>query len=866
MQRRYRELAGRLEAGLALGLLALPTASVWFFGGVAAEVQSVMAIALSIMLLLYLAFQARRQIPTSFEACPRLVWMLLLGLLLGMLQLVPLPSGAVRWVASGATSWRADQVPQKENGASIPSDVGTSVFPFPQTRSLYPPLTRKCLAQLVIAVAACVFAMQVMRSDRALWLLRCLVGLGVALAVFGIVQKLQWDGRIYWTFPIGEGRPFGPFVNRNNAGGFLNLCLAGCVGMLVRRFANQAESNGEGDFGPRGLGRLSAWDIAAWVAFIVVMAGAVSTVSRSSILAVGIAGLATMIGLRLFAGWKTGAATVALAILSVGLVYWVGVEQEIEQRWESTVSEDAIEKSGRLWTWSETLQALPEFLVLGSGLETYKYVGLPYHGVRLNPLHHHYAENAFVQTLVELGLVGLLLLLLAVASVVVASLRLLRSDRSLDLAIGATGLFGIVGQVVAGFFDFGSYIPANMVLMSIMFGTVVIRGWNLRIVDDRSSRAGRTGMAIPVMITFPLVVASLFAGIELWRLAEADRFAEPASVSAVVDSRSVATIDQRIEVLNRVVSSRWDDAAIHAALSELWLARFRVGLFEQLGTERPWADKDELWQQTTVENLQASSFFGMEVSERFTRIAEPTDVFQRMAESDGALKRATRHAMLSIRACPWMAASQLQYARMLWLVDDANVDANVPLEMAERFAGGQPSFWYECGVLRALGGDREGAQGAWQRMSAISPQRGARIRPWLEGLPVAEQMAFLVPRGDVMLAWSQASADETTSAQFARRGLEVMPQGDLSAIELATRAYLQSRLGQSEAAIRDWQTALSGQQVYAWQMALVAELEKIGKLKEAWELIGQMNPKLKWQAKQVDAARKRVREALSGQE
>jgi len=50
---------------------------------------------------------------------------------------------------------------------------------------------------------------------------------GVAIAFFGLVQQLTWNGRLFWQVPLEQGgEPFGPFVDRNHAGGFLTLCLA----------------------------------------------------------------------------------------------------------------------------------------------------------------------------------------------------------------------------------------------------------------------------------------------------------------------------------------------------------------------------------------------------------------------------------------------------------------------------------------------------------------------------------------------------------------------------------------------------------------------------------------------------------------
>ena len=287
MHRRSREVVERAESVLAIALLVIVLGSAWFFGAVNAQVQSIIAFCLAGLLLLNVLLQARYQLVTRFADCPRLVWVLLAGLLIGMFQLVPLSTELVRSLAPGATAWRADQATRPGNdaggsGRSMPADVGTSIFPFPQTRTIYAPNTRKSLAQLSMAVGACLLAMQLFSRLRIKWLMLGLAGTGVLLAIFGMVQKLQWDGRIYWTYPVANASPFGPFVNRNNAGGFLNLCVAGCVGWLVWHYATGRRREGQADYGAKGVGRFSATDLLSWAALVVVIAGVASCLLYTS--------------------------------------------------------------------------------------------------------------------------------------------------------------------------------------------------------------------------------------------------------------------------------------------------------------------------------------------------------------------------------------------------------------------------------------------------------------------------------------------------------------------------------------------------------------------------------------------------------
>ena len=65
---------------------------------------------------------------------------------------------------------------------------------------------------------------------RAVW---TMIAMGTVLAIFGIVQRVTWNGHLYWIGPeITNGSPFGPFVNRAHFAGLMvvvvPMALAPC--------------------------------------------------------------------------------------------------------------------------------------------------------------------------------------------------------------------------------------------------------------------------------------------------------------------------------------------------------------------------------------------------------------------------------------------------------------------------------------------------------------------------------------------------------------------------------------------------------------------------------------------------------------
>ena len=151
------------------------------------------------------------------------------GLLLGIGQLVPLSPGLQKTLAPQATELRSSLIDDFQNADGVPSQA--------MPRSLFPASTRENLALLFLATTICYLSAVYLRDKQSLFFLLAAVAVcGVAIACFGIVHKLSSNGKLYWTYPLSYGGSiFGPYVNRNNAAGFLNLCIGGVLGLLVFR-------------------------------------------------------------------------------------------------------------------------------------------------------------------------------------------------------------------------------------------------------------------------------------------------------------------------------------------------------------------------------------------------------------------------------------------------------------------------------------------------------------------------------------------------------------------------------------------------------------------------------------------------------
>ncbi len=153
---------------------------------------------------------------------------------------------------------------------------------------------------------------------------------------------------------------------------------------------------------------------------------------------------------------------------------WAGQTEFVKARFDLLLNESQLQY-GRVPNWRDSLQAVPQFWTTGTGLGTYRFVYERYQQRFLGDIAHFHAENQYVQTLVEGGLLALVLLLLAIGLTALAIERLYRAAGAVNTALAVMGTFGLTSQIVGGMFDFGLYIPSNMLLMAAICGIVVGR-------------------------------------------------------------------------------------------------------------------------------------------------------------------------------------------------------------------------------------------------------------------------------------------------------------------------------------------------------------------------------------------------------
>jgi hypothetical protein len=484
--------------------------SPWLFGGVHESTQVWLFCGVLLALACAVPAMLLSDRPSKI---PLALIVLLLAVAWGFLQLVPLPKTVASLLSPGAPELRAQLLPVADSAdAELTREFSLPLDAW-QPLSLRPAATRQDLTLLVVAVAAFLLGWQLFGDPKAaLWLCAAVSVNGAILALFGLVQKLTWNGKFYWIGPEpGGGAPFAAFVNRNNAGGYLNLCLAAALALIVwaglrgrdqttasgtpRRTRRTAWMNSRWQSIIAFFAQLDALKLSAYVLAVCISGGVLGTLSRGAGLA--LLGAGSILALLMaFTRRRSGQLTwwVALALLSgLALVSWVGMLDTLQARFETLSQPDELVSHGRVPNWLDALQAAPDFWLAGSGLRTYRDIYL-LHQHRYDPAWYYYAENQYLQALIDAGTVGLLLLLTVLVVVAAAGWRLFlgpvnataanhpRPDprygsepRHMQrlFAMGLVGVFAVTSQAIHGAFDFGLYVPSNMLLMAILCGAIV---------------------------------------------------------------------------------------------------------------------------------------------------------------------------------------------------------------------------------------------------------------------------------------------------------------------------------------------------------------------------------------------------------
>ncbi len=718
-----------------------------------------------------------------------------------------------------------------------PDFIGPS--PEAETGTQSTALTRTQLARLIWPLVAIILGAQLYSLTvyrRGFYLLLALNG--VALTVFGIAQRLTWNGKLYWLFPPPhEGQNFASFWNRNHAAGYLNLCLAAALGLL---FAGVRESPYEW-WPPRSSDDRPTWRAAlVQLLLVAIPIGVIATASRGGILSA--AGAFVVLIAFAFRTRQTSIVRLLMTSVVIGsiLAASLGMWQLARARFDG-FSLAAATEEGRWRHWRDMVPALNDVWRSGTGLGTYRYANRPYQNHALSTTYWN-ADNEYLELAIEGGLPAVLLLIMGGGTLLFFLRSVCRSvwmDDEETADLGPVTAFLLIAQGLQAGTDYGISIPANALTCAAMLGALT--GSRFPSVGEVAHDEAGCRWKWWAWFPFLMVIGGMTASNrEFSSAATAASFLQsvPDFESAELRDRSDLFIEASIAHAEQLLARRPDDFELHRCLAELHLHRYRRELFARAQAPRrvpkPPSPEDA-WMQThpAVWDAQCRQ------AAHQGHTAAIDDI-----RTDPAFQRDVPHAyeafLRAQQLCPFDPQTDLHLASLSYLCGNGQEDRSRWLRTALVASPGEPKWLRAIALMTEPVIEDDLAALCWRRAIELDPnlqdtiyrEAGRRLSPadTLEHVVLADApslLRFAELVDDPLI--QQMAADRLATLLNAGTG---QPQGE-TWMQLGRLALLQ---GQTEAACEHFRKAVQIEPLrWEFRLRYAQALEAKGDLTEALE-------------------------------
>jgi len=286
---------------------------------------------------------------------------------------------------------------------------------------------------------------------------------GFVLALFGIIQDLTFNGKIYWLRTLHDsGAPFGPYVNHDHYAGLMEM-----LAPIVIVFSLSSLVSG----GKRAVVALAG----------VIMAGSIvlsqSRAGTAAFLGEMILLLALLLGRQ--RNGRVAATLGGVCLMVLAFVAWVGTPA----LWHHF---SELQDWMRLAIIKDGLQMFRQKPMLGWGLGTFTTV-YPKFRSFYTDLFVNAAHNDYLQVLVETGLIGFGAVVWFILAIYRAGLRNVDGwSHNWSRALGLSALVGCTGLLIHSAFDFNLQIPANACIFYFLCAVTTCTGSNPEVMSGKS--------------------------------------------------------------------------------------------------------------------------------------------------------------------------------------------------------------------------------------------------------------------------------------------------------------------------------------------------------------------------------------------
>ncbi len=284
-----------------------------------------------------------------------------------------------------------------------------------------------------------------------------LMTLGFFVSVFGILQNLTFNGKLYWFRVMRYGGlPFGPYVNRNHFAGFAEMIIPVALVPLV-------------------LGKVRRERVFLVALFAVVpIVALLLSASRGGIVSFGVQMviLFSLLLVRRVRGRYVivGGIVVLAAVMAVS---WIGVQQVLQRF--SGIRKLEVSVGKRVAMRRDTWRLFLDHPIIGTGLGTLQMVYPPYDTLYDGRVVNH-AHNDYLEALAETGVIGGLCCLWFLGTLLLNALKgVVEKENSFGSVLNLSGLVACSGILVHSLVDFNLHIPANALLFFVSAHMAAVR-------------------------------------------------------------------------------------------------------------------------------------------------------------------------------------------------------------------------------------------------------------------------------------------------------------------------------------------------------------------------------------------------------
>ncbi|MBL4653763.1 MAG: O-antigen ligase family protein [Flavobacteriales bacterium] len=407
------------------------------------------------VLILYI--QNKITLPKALHHAKPILILFLFYLLWLVLQTIPLPASFIETIAPHVSQLSLTQDPT--------AWVSISANPSETNKVL--------LLSLSFVIFFILLLILIDTPKKLVWLIYTILAAGLFQATYGSFMVLTgMEYSFFFEKESYRGSATGTFINRNHLAGYLEMILAIGIGFMISKLSNQRSHNWRDRF-RHVLHFLLSSKVLIRIALILMCIGLIVTHSRmgnsaffASLLISGM----LFLSISKHASRSTTLFLTSLIILDIVLVgSWVGINKVVNRIEGTSLSSEQRDEVVR-----DSLTLIAEQPLVGIGAGNFASV-FPHFQQQDITLNYYHAHNDYIEFLVESGIVGTVILGLAVLYALFIAIKAMRNRRDpLLLGMAFASFMGILSILIHSFVDFNLQIPANAAMFILLMGLAVM--------------------------------------------------------------------------------------------------------------------------------------------------------------------------------------------------------------------------------------------------------------------------------------------------------------------------------------------------------------------------------------------------------